>query len=175
MFRRLSFLALALPAVLIARDAAAVRTPDYLAERPLEVAAGEPARLVRMTQPRPTAAGEAAWKAFTTAYGSWQGLWDASTGVPARIWGEGIAAPGANANPATAEAAARAGDLVRPCRGSLAPLSPTPAAVVHRPRVIGAAAAVRIGADSAAAAILAAAAPAAIGEDYETSIRGVYR
>ncbi len=107
MFRRLSFLALALPAVLIARDAAAVRTPDYLAERPLEVAAGEPARLVRMTQPRPTAAGEAAWKAFTTAYGSWQGLWDASTGVPARIWGEGIAAPGANANPATAEAAAR--------------------------------------------------------------------
>jgi MYXO-CTERM domain-containing protein len=106
MLRRLSVLALALPAVLIARDAAAVRTPDYLAERPLEVAAGEPARLVRMTQTRPTAAGAAAWKAFTTAHGSWQGLWDASTGVPARIWGEGIAAPGANTDPAAAEAAA---------------------------------------------------------------------
>ena len=106
MFRRLSVLALALPAVLIAREANAVRTPDYLRERPLEVADGEPARLVRMTQPRPTAAGEAAWKAFTARHGAWQGLWDASTGVPARIWGEGIPAPGASGDAAIARAVA---------------------------------------------------------------------
>ena len=108
MLRRLSIVALALPAMLIARDAAAIRTPDYLSERPLETADGGPGRLVRHTQHRPTPAGAAAWKAFTAAHGSWQGLWDEHTGVPARIWGEGIAAPGASADPARAELAARA-------------------------------------------------------------------
>jgi hypothetical protein len=38
--------------------------------------------------------------------GKWQASWDAATGVPHQIWGSGIAAPGANADPAIALAAA---------------------------------------------------------------------
>jgi len=48
-----------------------------------------------------------AWHRFA-ATGSWEAWWDAATGVPSRIWGSGISAPGAMANPAIAEAAARA-------------------------------------------------------------------
>jgi hypothetical protein len=48
------------------------------------------------------------WKRFVTlAGGSWQAQWDLATGVPRRIWGSGIAAPGANADPAVAERVAR--------------------------------------------------------------------
>lgn len=36
-----------------------------------------------------------------------RGQWDVATGVPSRLWGTGIAAPGASADPALAEAAAR--------------------------------------------------------------------
>jgi hypothetical protein len=39
--------------------------------------------------------------------GMWRAEWDAATGVPRQIWGSGIAAPGANADPAIAEAVAR--------------------------------------------------------------------
>jgi cysteine-rich repeat protein len=35
-----------------------------------------------------------------------RGQWDHATGVPSRLWGVGVAAPGASANPALAEAAA---------------------------------------------------------------------
>ncbi len=49
-----------------------------------------------------------AWKRFVAAAGgSWQASWDAATGVPSRIWGSGIAAPGAIADPAVAERVAR--------------------------------------------------------------------
>jgi hypothetical protein len=37
----------------------------------------------------------------------WQASWDAATGVPMQLWGEGIAAPGSIANAATAEQVAR--------------------------------------------------------------------
>jgi MYXO-CTERM domain-containing protein len=37
----------------------------------------------------------------------WEALWDVSTGVPLRIFGEGIAAPGTSANAAAAESHAR--------------------------------------------------------------------
>src|SRR5262245_37528416 len=48
------------------------------------------------------------WKRFVAAFGgSWQASWDAATGVPNRIWGSGIAAPGAIADPAVAERVAR--------------------------------------------------------------------
>ena len=39
--------------------------------------------------------------------GTWHAEWDAATGVPRQIWGSGIAAPGANADPAIAESVAR--------------------------------------------------------------------
>jgi uncharacterized protein (TIGR03382 family) len=58
-------------------------------------------RLV-MSAPRATAA----WRALT-ANGAWQAAWDRATGVPTRIWGAGIPAPGANASPAIAETFAR--------------------------------------------------------------------
>ncbi len=49
-----------------------------------------------------------AWHKFTTMRGtSWQVAWDPATGVPAQIFGAGIPAPGANADPAIAERIAR--------------------------------------------------------------------
>lgn len=41
------------------------------------------------------------------AGGSWEASWDTATGVPTRLFGHGIAAPGANADPAVAEKVAR--------------------------------------------------------------------
>jgi hypothetical protein len=50
----------------------------------------------------------AAWTKFATAAGgSWRAAWDQATGVPSRIWGSGIPAPGAMASAAVAEAFAR--------------------------------------------------------------------
>jgi MYXO-CTERM domain-containing protein len=40
--------------------------------------------------------------------GTWQAAWDRATGVPSRIWGSGIAAPGTIASPTAAAAFARA-------------------------------------------------------------------
>jgi hypothetical protein len=49
-----------------------------------------------------------AWAKFRVlAGGTWSAAWDRATAVPNRIWGSGIAAPGANASPAIAEAFAR--------------------------------------------------------------------
>jgi hypothetical protein len=49
-----------------------------------------------------------AWHKFTTMRGtSWQVAWDPATGVPSQIFGAGIAALGANADPAVAERIAR--------------------------------------------------------------------
>ena len=54
------------------------------------------------------AAAPASWQRFVAiAGGTWQAAWDAATGVPDRIWGSGIAAPGANGDPAIAEAVSR--------------------------------------------------------------------
>jgi MYXO-CTERM domain-containing protein len=51
----------------------------------------------------------ASWQKFSTAAGGrWQVAWDPATGVPNRIWGSGIPAPGANASPQIAEQIARA-------------------------------------------------------------------
>jgi uncharacterized protein (TIGR03382 family) len=61
-------------------------------------------RMVRWGQATPPAA----YTAFTTASGgTWQAAWDAATGVPSRIWGSGIPAPGAIVSAAMAEAHAR--------------------------------------------------------------------
>jgi hypothetical protein len=47
-----------------------------------------------------------AWSRLA-ATGSWTAAWDTATGVPVRIWGSSIAVPGAIANAAVAEQAAR--------------------------------------------------------------------
>jgi MYXO-CTERM domain-containing protein len=49
----------------------------------------------------------AAWRKLA-ATGAWRAAWDRATGVPSRIWGSGIAAPGAMASAAAAERVARA-------------------------------------------------------------------
>jgi hypothetical protein len=49
----------------------------------------------------------AAWNRLA-ATGVWQAAWDRATGVPSRIWGSGIPAPGAIASPDVAAAFARA-------------------------------------------------------------------
>ncbi len=58
---------------------------------------------VRWAQP-----ASAAWTAFQNQVGGrWRVATDRATGVPARIWGSGIATPGANASATAAEAYAR--------------------------------------------------------------------
>jgi len=65
---------------------------------------------------RPTAA----WLRFTNIAGaSWRAAWDNATGVPSRMWGPGIAAPGAVASPAIAERLSR--QLLADHLGLLAP------------------------------------------------------
>ncbi len=70
---------------------------------------------VRWAQP-----ASAAWTAFQSHVGGrWHAAYDRATGVPARIWGSGIATPGANASPVAAEAYAR--DLLAVHLALLAP------------------------------------------------------
>lgn len=109
MNRWLSSLAIALPALLMAHEAGAVRNPDYLVERPLETAQGAAGRLTRVVDYTAPKAQLGVWAAFKSRHGvAWQGMWDEATDVPVRIWGEGIAVPGANGDPAIALAASRA-------------------------------------------------------------------
>src|SRR5688500_18321626 len=103
--------AVALPALLMSSAAHAVRSTDAVVadERPLEVAAGAPARTHRSVawNAAPSWVNPAPWQRFVTAHGGWSAQWDADTGVPQRLWGEGIAAPGAQKSPAIAERVAR--------------------------------------------------------------------
>lgn len=116
---RLRTIAFTLPALLLAADASAVRQPEYLDERPIEPASGARGRLNRDTGWTAPAKAARAWSDFTHAHGAWQAVWDLDTGVPLRIWGEGIAAPGANADAAKALVAAKA--LLAERLGLLAP------------------------------------------------------
>ncbi|MEZ4404614.1 MAG: hypothetical protein R3B06_31630 [Kofleriaceae bacterium] len=76
-------------------------------ERDLEVAAGPPVRSTPLVQAEAPSLAKLAWTQFLDRHGSWDAQWDTQSGVPVRIWGEGIATPGANADAARAEAAAR--------------------------------------------------------------------
>lgn len=91
-------LAAALCASLFQTSAAVVQPKG--AEGPV-VAAGQAPRMHRTT----------VWSrdAQLAAVGlpGWTALWDRDTGVPLRLWGAGIVAPGAVGSPALAEAAAR--------------------------------------------------------------------
>jgi hypothetical protein len=96
----------ALPAALFTSDAAAVRAPDGLAERAVEPAVGRGRKHapIDWTAPRRM---HAAWSKFRAQHGAWSAQWDHDRDAPSRVWGEGIAAPGANADAAKAETAAR--------------------------------------------------------------------
>src|SRR5688572_6030289 len=107
LMRRLGKLLIAaLPAVMFVSDAGAVRAPDGLDERTLEPAVGRARKHapIDWTVPRRAAA---AWSKLRAQHGQWQAIWDHDRGAPSRIFGEGIAAPGANADAAKAESAAR--------------------------------------------------------------------
>ena len=100
----------AVPLVALVGTATAVRSPDYLDERPLETATGGRGRAFRdVTWDRAPDSAKKAWSKFLAATpGTWRSQWDRTTEVPLRIWGEGIAVPGSMANSAIAEQAARA-------------------------------------------------------------------
>jgi len=108
--------ALALLTILAARPAAAVAPRGALAgvspraalEALPAARAKAPLRLTTdVTRAMPAARG-LAWVNLAAAHGAWNATWDRATGVPSRIWGGSVAAPGASASPAIAEAAARA-------------------------------------------------------------------
>lgn len=82
-----------------ATPAQAVRQPDHLVGRPsLEVAQGQPVRLVRHVTSQPGSSARA-WRRYTsTVGGSWRALWDRETGVVLRIFGSGVFAPGSVAS-----------------------------------------------------------------------------
>jgi hypothetical protein len=89
--------------------AVAVTRPDHLQARPgFEVAGTLRPRALRMvTYREPQRPGP--WSRFEAEAGpGWHASWDVATGVPSRIFGPGIPVPGSIADPAVAEAFARA-------------------------------------------------------------------
>ena len=84
--------------------------PPTLKNHPsFEAASGLPVRAQRNVEWVMPAARKTAWAAFTAeAGGDWQVYWDAETGVPGRIFGAGIPAPGVMKSDAAAERFARA-------------------------------------------------------------------
>ncbi|HUQ05315.1 MAG TPA: DUF4215 domain-containing protein [Kofleriaceae bacterium] len=119
--RKRALATVAVPLVALVGTATAVRSPDYLDERPLETADGGRGRAFRdVTWDRAPGSAKKAWASFLTTHGgTWRTQWDRTTEVPLRIWGEGIAVPGSMASPAIAERAAR--DLLAMHLGLLAP------------------------------------------------------
>ena len=103
-------LALAAAAQPLAHARPAGSAPSPLiatAERPLEVATGDPVRAQRAVADQPGGGdAKALWQDFLGRHGAWDAVWDRGTDVPLRIWGEGIAAPGAVDSPDRAATAA---------------------------------------------------------------------
>jgi len=98
----------AVPTLLTGGTALALRKTDA-PERQLEAAEGARPRAYRAVDwdVLPTPAPRAAWQKFAADHPTWHSLWDRQTGVPLRLWGEGVAAPGAMRDAAIAEQAAR--------------------------------------------------------------------
>jgi hypothetical protein len=95
--------------VAAAADASAPRsTPSLRADALTAMPAAGVAKPLRAQRDvRWSAPSSAAWGKLA-ATGTWRAAWDRATGVPNRIWGSGIAAPGAMASAAVAERVARA-------------------------------------------------------------------
>jgi MYXO-CTERM domain-containing protein len=78
----------------------------------MEVASGVAQRTAVTTSGRSPRSAANAWMRFQAEVGGqWTALWDDSTGVPLRIYGSGISAPGSVADPLLA--ARHAGDLLK--------------------------------------------------------------
>jgi len=104
---------------LVAGDAMAFVQPDYLSERPVETATGGRGRLVRAVSSRAPRAARKRFDALAAVMGKAQAIWDDATGVPVRIWGQGVAVPGAMAD---ADVAAKAAErMLTEHLGLLAP------------------------------------------------------
>lgn len=110
MHSSLRVVALSAAVLAVASPAAAVRAPQHLQGRPaLEVKAGVAARPVAQLGKHTPPALLPPWASFLDQRGArWSALWDRATGVPSRIYGQGIEAPGAVADAATAARHARA-------------------------------------------------------------------
>ncbi|MCK6549041.1 DUF4215 domain-containing protein [Myxococcota bacterium] len=107
---RLSAIALATLAVgTFASTAHALKAPGALeGEHGLVVATGAPARIARLSTATVPPRTRAAWAAFSAAYGpELRASFDAVTGVPMRIWGLSVPAPGSVASAVIAERTAR--------------------------------------------------------------------
>lgn len=100
----------ALGTITASAPAQAIQQPARLRGLPpLEVAAGPAARAQRAIAWGRAPQRASAWRRFAAEVGAgWRGAWDADTGVPSRLFGPGVPAPGASAEPARAEAFARA-------------------------------------------------------------------
>src|SRR5689334_17341929 len=82
-----------------AQPAARAISPLAAVDRPeleLAAAAGPAVRSHVALRLDPPSAVRPAWQRFRDSWGArWTATWDASTGVPSRLWGPGIAWPGA--------------------------------------------------------------------------------
>jgi hypothetical protein len=72
------------------------------------VATGLPARTHRLVTATVPKQHERSFAQFVARHGRWQGMWDTASGAPHRLWGQGIAAPGAMVSADAALAAAKA-------------------------------------------------------------------
>jgi hypothetical protein len=111
--------AVTLPALLLAGNAGAFRQPDSIKERPFEAARGTRARATRIVHNKAPRALDHQWAGFVSKYGDWRAIWDTETGVPLRMYGKGVDAPGSVADAGIAQAAA-----TRMLREQLALLAP---------------------------------------------------
>jgi cysteine-rich repeat protein len=99
-------LAATLSASLLSTTTTSAFAPHKGQARQVVAATGASPRIHRDVTWRAPAAA-AAPLAQLAATGTWQAMWDHDTDVPLRIWGSGIDVPGAMADPAIAETAAR--------------------------------------------------------------------
>lgn len=105
MFTRVSCASLIALVALISPASAGAR-PDPLGAHTVSSA---PTRMQRTVDLRtaPPARAQAAWARMTADLGAAQAIWDTTTGVPSRVWGVGLPAPGAVTAPGAARRAAQ--------------------------------------------------------------------
>ncbi len=96
-------LALAAASGLFATQAAAVQAPDHLSGLPeIELKDGQLRNQRELLWDHTPAAARAAFARLARDMGAVRAVWDRATGVPARIWGEGMPAPSAIDSPKAA-------------------------------------------------------------------------
>jgi cysteine-rich repeat protein len=105
---RMQLLAAALAVTTVGAASARAFAPTAeIVERAVEPATGARSRAYRPVSDRTPAAAARPWQRLAAELGAVGTQWDDDTGVPLRMWGAGIAAPGAIADAAIAAASAR--------------------------------------------------------------------